>query len=124
MPDHGFRLYLDQMFRVDVSQALQKEGYDVIRASEVGQARADDKEILQKAISDHRILVTLDGHFGDWVVLPLSEHYGVVRVKVDPTTAENILKLLIPFFRDNIDQNFQNQLVILSTRRSKWVLTA
>ena len=124
MPDKVLKLYLDQMFRVDVSQVLQKEGHDVIRASEVGQARADDKEILQKAIDDNRIPVTLDGHFGDWVVLPLSKHHGVVRVKVDPTTSENILNLLIPFFRDNKDQNFENQLIILSAKRSKWVLTA
>ncbi len=48
MPD-GLRLYLDQMFRVDVAQALTRAGYDVIRASEVGQARADDQEILEKA---------------------------------------------------------------------------
>jgi hypothetical protein len=30
-----YKLYLDQMFRVDVAQALGKEGYDVLRASEV-----------------------------------------------------------------------------------------
>ncbi len=36
------KLYLDQMFRLDVAQALRGEGHDVMRASEVGQARADD----------------------------------------------------------------------------------
>jgi hypothetical protein len=41
MPE-GFRLYLDQMFNLDIAQALKKEGYDVIRASEIGQDRADD----------------------------------------------------------------------------------
>jgi predicted nuclease of predicted toxin-antitoxin system len=57
MPD-GLRLYLDQMFRVDVAQALTQAGHDVIRASEVGQARADDREILEKVISENRILIT------------------------------------------------------------------
>ena len=52
MPD-GLRLYLDQMFRVDVARAITRAGYDVIRASEVGQARADDQEILEKAISEN-----------------------------------------------------------------------
>ena len=76
MPE-GLRIYLDQMFNLDVAQALRKEGYEVIRASEIGQARADDKEILERAISENRILVTLDQHFGDWAVLPLSHHLGV-----------------------------------------------
>jgi predicted nuclease of predicted toxin-antitoxin system len=59
MPE-DLALYLDQMFRLDVLQALRNEGHDVIHASEVGQARSDDYEILQKAIVDNRILVTLD----------------------------------------------------------------
>jgi hypothetical protein len=33
MPE-GFRLFLDQMFNLDIARALRKEGYDVIRASE------------------------------------------------------------------------------------------
>ena len=51
MPE-PLKLYLDQMLRLDVAQALRNEGLDVIRASEVGQARSDDYEILQKAITD------------------------------------------------------------------------
>jgi predicted nuclease of predicted toxin-antitoxin system len=59
------------MLRLDVAMALQDEGHDVQRVSEVGQARSDDFAILQKAIAENRILVTLDEHFGDWVILPL-----------------------------------------------------
>ncbi len=59
MPE-PLRPYVDQMLRLDVAQALRNEGYDVIRASEVGQARADDAEILEPAISEDRIFVTLD----------------------------------------------------------------
>ena len=68
------KLYLDQMFQVNVTEALRDQGYDVIRVSESGKARADDEQILQKAISENRILITLDKHFGNWVVLPLSRH--------------------------------------------------
>ena len=45
MPDI-FRLYLDQMLRHEVAQALRDAGHDVLRATEVGQARADDYQIL------------------------------------------------------------------------------
>ena len=51
MPE-PLNVYLDQMLRLDVGQALCGEGHNVIRASEVGQARADDYEILQKAIAE------------------------------------------------------------------------
>ena len=123
MPE-TLKLFLDQMLRMDVAQALRDEGHDVVRASEVGQARADDQQILQKAIDENRILVTLDEHFGDWVILPLSKHPGVIRLKVNPTTSNNIIKLLIPFLRIHSSEQFRNHLVILSLNRAKWVHTA
>jgi predicted nuclease of predicted toxin-antitoxin system len=123
MPDI-IRLYLDQMLRNEVALALRDEGHDVLRATEVGQARADDNQILKKAISENRVLITLDEHFGDWVILPLSEHSGVIRLKINPTTSENAIKLLLPFLRLHSSAQFRNYLVILSPKRSKWVYTA
>ena len=123
MPE-PLNLYLDQMFRLDVAQGLRNEGHDVMRASEVGQARADDNEILEKAIAENRILVTLDEHFGDWVILPLSKHPGVIRLKINPTTSKNAINLLTPFLRLHSSGQFKNQLVILSPKRAKWVYTA
>ena len=96
MPE-PFNLYLDQMLRLDVARALRNEGHDVMRASEVGQARADDNEILEKAIAENRILVTLDEHFGDWVILPLRKHSGVIRLKINPTTSKNANQRYLKF---------------------------
>ena len=123
MPE-AYRLYLDQMLRLEVAQALLDEGYDVLRANEFGQARADDFEILKTAINEHRILITLDHHFGDWVTLPLSEHPGVIRLQINPTTSENAINLLLPFLRQYSPNLFKNSLVILSKSRSKWIYTA
>ena len=118
------KIYLDQMFGVDVAEALRSEGHDVIRASEIGQSRADDNQILEKAVSENRILITLDEHFGDWVVLPLKLHSGVVRLKVNPATSKNIIRLILPFLRLYNTEHFINYLVILSPKRSKWIRTA
>lgn len=81
------KIYLDQMFGIDVAEALRGEGHDIVRASEIGQSRADDEQILQKAIAESRILITLNEHFGDWVILPLKRHPGVIRIKASPTTS-------------------------------------
>jgi len=123
MPE-PLNLYLDQMLRLDVAQALRNEGHDVMRASEVGQARADDNEILEKAIAENRIIVTLDEHFGDWVTLPLSKHPGVIRLKINPTTSKSAIDLLRAFLRLHSSPQFKNHLVILSPKRAKWVYTA
>lgn len=118
MPEH-FRLYLDQMFRLEVAKALIDAGHDVLRASETGHARADDREILQKAISENRILITFDKHFGDWAVLPLTLHPGVIRLKVNPATAANAIGLLVPFLNLHSPGEFKNHLVIMTRKKSK-----
>jgi len=123
MPE-ALRLYLDQMFSLDVAQALREQGYDVIRASETGQARADDQQIFQKAISENRILITLDEHFGDWVMLPLSRHPGVIRLKVHPTISQKIIDVLLSFLGQHNPEQFRDHLVIVSEKRAKWILTA
>ncbi|GEM_PF-340508 len=122
MPE-TIKLYLDQMFQMHVARVLRKTGYNVLRATEVGQSRADDRQILKKAINDNRILVTLDDHFGDWVILPLNLHPGVIRIKANPTTADNILAILLPFLKQLSPDKIKNHLVILSSKREKWVLT-
>lgn len=67
----GLRLLLDQMIDVTVAEILRDLGHDVLRTADAGMAREDDTGVLQKAIEEERVLITLDEHFGDWVVLPL-----------------------------------------------------
>lgn len=122
MPE-PLRLYLDQCLRFDVAEVLRQEGYNVIRASEIGQARAEDDENLRRAISHKRVLITLDEHFGDWVVLPLSVHFGVIRLKINPTTSTNAINLLLSFLRAHTQEQFQNNLIILSAKRVRWIYT-
>jgi len=54
MPE-SHRLYLDQMLGLDVAMALRDQGHDILRASEVGQARSDNFAILQEAIAETKI---------------------------------------------------------------------
>jgi predicted nuclease of predicted toxin-antitoxin system len=119
----GYKLFLDQMFRVDVAQTLRKEEHDVLRASDIQQNRADDQQILEKAITENRILITLDENFGDWVILPLSQRPGVIRIKVHPATSEKILNLLLSLLRKHTQEQFRDHLVILSEKRAKWIHT-
>lgn len=118
------RLYLDQCLRFELTELLRARGHDVLRAAEVGQARTDDSQILERAVQEQRTLVTLDEHFGDWVVLPLSKHFGVIRVKAHPPTVEKVAALLLPLLANRTQMDFQNRLVIVSPSRVRWIRTA
>jgi predicted nuclease of predicted toxin-antitoxin system len=118
------RFYVDQMFRLDFAEILRAKGHDVLRASETGQATADDSEILQTAIRTGRVLVTLDEHFGDWAVLPLDRHPGVLRLKTHPTTTTEAVRILLPFLEQHDQSEFQNHLIILSRTLERWIRTS
>ena len=117
------RFLLDQMLDADLAQNLRDLGYDVVRVSELGMARADDAEIMEQAIRDNRTLITLDHHFGDWAVLRLSHHPGVVRVKADPATRRNILDVLHPFLESTLEREFDSTLIIVRKTGVRWIKT-
>ena len=118
------RYLLDQMFDRSVREALCELKLDILTVSEIGMATADDAEIMQWSIENKRTVITLDEHFGDWSVLPLSHHHGVIRVKVNPTTSENTLNLLIPFLTEHAHRDFKNCLAIVRTSGIRWIKTA
>lgn len=117
------RLYLDQMFRTELADMLRHDGHDVVRAGEVDQSRLDDAEIMTRVIEESRTLITLDEHFGDWAVLPLDKHPGVIRLKIHPPVTEAIAECLLSFLR-HIQSEFANRLIILSPQRERWITTA
>ncbi len=117
------RLFLDQMIDREVAKSLQKDGFDVQCTSEVNMSRADDLEILKYCIRHKRILITLDEHFGDWTVIQLKKHPGVIRLKVNPTTTVNIKKLLLTFLHEHEYEQFINRLVIVKFTGIRWIKT-
>jgi predicted nuclease of predicted toxin-antitoxin system len=117
------RFLLDQMFDRAVLAGLRETGFDVLAVSEIGMATADDSEIMQWAILNERIIITLDDHFGDWSILPLDAHSGVIRLKVNPTTTANTLNLLLPFLKKHTNRSFINHLVIVRTTGIRWKCT-
>jgi len=118
------RLFLDQMIDRSVAGVLRKADYDVECTAQVGMARADDLDILEYCIQHDRILVTLDEHFGDWTVAKLAKHPGVIRLKVNPTGTQHILKTLISFLERYSERDFRNTLVIAKSTGTRWIHTA
>jgi predicted nuclease of predicted toxin-antitoxin system len=117
------RFLLDQMLDGDVADELNQAGFFSVRVSALGMARSTDKEILTKAIEQGRILITLDEHFGDWAVLPLKKHPGVIRVKANPATTRNILDVLLPFLERHGSGGFEDTLIIISGKSVRRVHT-
>lgn len=58
------RFLVDQNLSPTVATALQDAGHDAAHVRDLGLARASDGEILDRAASEHRVVVSADTDFG------------------------------------------------------------
>lgn len=88
------RLFCDQNIRVDTVQFLRTLGHDVASAREYGMQTASDPEILERAVLEGRVLLTFNSDFGDIRYYPSGTHTGIIRLRIDPQTAEVVHPVL------------------------------
>jgi predicted nuclease of predicted toxin-antitoxin system len=58
------RFLLDEGLSPRVAQLLSEAGHDAVHARDIGLTSAADPVVLQAAVDDERVLVTLDTDFG------------------------------------------------------------
>ncbi len=88
------RLLADMGVSWRVMEGLRAGGHDVVHAQDLDLARATDREILEHAAADSRILVTFDLDFAEIVALQQSDRERVVLLRLQNTRNENVLARL------------------------------
>lgn len=73
------RLLLDSCVWGGVLGELSVEGHDVTRVSDYG-PDPGDHAILELALREARVLVTLDKDFGELAILDGLDHCGIIRI--------------------------------------------
>ena len=64
---------------------LRNDGHDVVTAAERGLSRASDRDLLEAAHADNRILITRDRDYGGLVHIG-AMHGGVIYLRMLPST--------------------------------------
>jgi predicted nuclease of predicted toxin-antitoxin system len=75
------RLIVDESAGQAVLEYLRAAGHDVLAVAEV-MPQADDREILERAASDQRILITNDKDFGELVFRSQRAAPGIVLFRL------------------------------------------
>jgi len=78
MPD--LRFLADESCDFAVVRALRADGYDVLAISEVT-TRSDDRELIEQAAREDRILLTEDKDFGWLVFVSQADSAGVILIR-------------------------------------------
>jgi len=113
------RLLTDQdIYRITVEQ-LRKWGHDVVTAKEVGMQRGKDKDLLGKAIETNRLLITRDKDFGQLVFLEESLSTGVILLRVNPMTVENVHQELYRLFQEHTEDELRRLFCVVEPHRHR-----
>ena len=92
------RLLLDENLSPRQAVLLREQGFDAVSVNEIGLGGAPDSQIREFAIQNNRVLVSLDGDFGNILRFPTAGTPGVIRLKIHPPTetaiGERIQKVL------------------------------
>lgn len=58
------RFLVDQCLSVELAERLAADGHDAVHVASYGLSRADDEEVLDRAATEGRVLVSADTDFG------------------------------------------------------------
>ncbi len=94
-------------------KVLKENGHDVKTAKDIGMHRANDEEILMKAIEMNRILITRDKDFGILVFLEKQTSPGVIFLRISPTTIEDVHIELFRLLREHSEEELKNSFCVI-----------
>jgi len=88
------RFLADESCDFAVVRALRAEVYDVLAISEVMQ-RSDDRELIEQASRERRILLTEDKDFGWLVYVSHSDSAGVILIRFPGNARQTLVDALM-----------------------------
>jgi predicted nuclease of predicted toxin-antitoxin system len=77
-----------------VVRALRTEGYDVLAVGEVTE-RSDDRELIELAYREQRILLTEDKDFGWLVYVSYAESSGVILIRFPGNARQTLVEAVM-----------------------------
>ncbi len=96
MPE-SFKILIDQNIPVGIAQWLRsiKSDWDVTHTSELQLNMSSDETIFNWAVREEFAILTFDEDFADRRTFPVTLHFGIIRLRVWPTTTEEIQNALL-----------------------------
>lgn len=111
------RLLTDANMTRSLTSRLRDSGHDVLSVPEWS-PHADDREILEVARAEHRVLVTQDLWFGNRRLHQVGFGYGVIIVRPKSLTPREVIELVEEAVRDYGDGLFE-KLTVLDRNRAR-----
>ena len=91
MATEQLRVLVDVSAGVSVTSFLRQQGHDVVSVREID-ARASDANVLATAVSENRIIITMDKNFGELIHKSGHPHRGVLLLRMEEQDGKTKVK--------------------------------
>lgn len=108
MNQSNLKFLVDINLGKKVEYWLLEKGYDVKIVREID-ARMSDREVLKIAVSEDRMIITMDKDFGELVYNSGMSHSGVLILRLEDANANEKVKILeeiLTKHQDKLSGNF------------------
>ena len=89
------RIKLDENLSVSLTASLVERGHDVETVADEGLEGAADVSVLSHAVSEGRMILTLDRGFGDVRAYPPGSHSGIIVLRPGDQSARATRQLAL-----------------------------
>jgi predicted nuclease of predicted toxin-antitoxin system len=111
----NLRVILDENIPPQIADHLRakRPAWDVRHVRDIGLRGASDQIIFEWAREHSAIVITFDEDFADTRMYPTGSHAGVIRLRVWPTTIEQIEEALDRLLNAVPDESLSRSLIII-----------
>jgi predicted nuclease of predicted toxin-antitoxin system len=102
------RFMVDESTGAAVVEYLRRNGHDALAVAEA-MPQADDQDIIARAASEERVLITNDKDFGELVFRSGWAHHGVLLLRLhdeSPSSRLNVIKSVLEHYADRLTGQF------------------
>jgi len=87
-------ILLDQGLPRSAASLLRDEGWDVLHTGDTGLSRSTDRQILEFARNEQRVIITLDSDFHTILALTNASTPSVIRIRLEGLRGPDLALLI------------------------------
>ncbi len=95
---------------------LRAQGHEVITLKELGQADAEDLQVLALAQSLDAVLITNDKGFGNILTYPPERYSGIILLCITAANQQRVHQVLLNFLKQHNRETLRRALVVIDAR--------
>lgn len=114
------KFLIDANLSIETKKFLENLGYNSKHVREAGLNKALDDDIVNFAIKEKRVIITLDLDFGEIYYFGTQKNLGIIVLKLKSQTIESVNNTLENFLRLEVLEREENKYVLIMVSEDRY----